>query len=194
MDGGLISCDNSHILIWNLKDKVYFELNYDIKCSSGANCVLETDHDSLFAAFSNENLVKFYERNNNFKESKTIENVCCMSGNDVACVINPSLLCLAHEQGFYLIDTHKKELIQFFETKETVFSFLKLKENSFLSCVKNALGVSFFVQYVFDEEINNFCETSRKYSPHNGDALLCRKICGGMLVSYGGDLVVKLWK
>ena len=146
----LISCSADKTMkIWEFKNNQYIcinTLNISSKDETDTN-ILKINDNKLISSAYDDNIIKFWDIKNNFKEISTLNNIVVGSGRNSMIMFNDNILIIGGGfklNGIYLINTDTYQLISQFH--------------------KNIIYVSSVIQLLNGNILIGCCEVGNKYS------------------------------
>ena len=192
----LISISYDKIMkIWKLNNENKFECITNIYFqNSKNNCdIFKLNENEFVTSSRGDKCIKFWNLNN-YSYITTITNIQSIMRNRNMCLLENDLLCIGgdNSKGFYLIKISTHQLIKNITGPKLIYSISKCLDGLILCSMRDKKGNNNLVKYIYEEQ--NLKKIDEKIKVHNDYIISCIELKDGIIVSAGGDRLIKLWK
>ena len=116
-------------------ENLYFEKYKEIKLKKLTHCLIEANEKYLIAGCPYDKTIKFFNMNNDFRESANIIDINMTIGSNIFTLIpNENLLIVACNDGFKLISIEKKRKYKSVHCTYAVLSLDMYNDNTIICC------------------------------------------------------------
>ena len=180
--------------IWKLNMKKKFEINYSISFMNViSDCnILKLNEREFVTSSYYEQFLTFWN-SINYSKIITIKNIDTNWSYRMMCLLEDDILCVGgiDSNGFYLIKISTHQLINKIKGPKGIYSIYKCFDGNFLCSIVDENGSNNIIKCNFE----NLCYTkiSEIKQAHNKDIITCIELKDKIIVSGGGDNLIKIW-
>ena len=158
------------------EEKLYFEKYKDIKLDKLTHCLIEANDKYLVAGCPNDKTIKFFNMNNDFRESANITDINMTSGSNIFTLIpNKNILIVACNDGFKLISIEKKRKYKSVHCTYAVLSLDMYNDNTIICCCSEK-NKNIIKQYKINKNNFELQKLSQKRTIDNDEIWKLQKI------------------
>ena len=181
--------------IWKLNNENKFicvkTINFQ---SNNSYCnILKLNENEFVVSSYSDKCIKFYNLDN-YSNIATINNIETEWTVTNMCLLEDDILCVGgnNSKGFYLIKISNHQLIKNIIGPKIIYCIKKCIDDLFLCSIIDEKGNHSLVKYKFEDL--NLKKVFEKEKAHDSHIYSCTELNNGIVVSGGGDNLIKLWK
>ena len=157
-------------------ENLYFEKYKEIKLKKLTHCLIEANEKYLIAGCPYDKTIKFFNMNNDFRESANIIDVNMTIGSNIFTLIpNENLLIVACNDGFKLISIEKKRKYKSVHCTYAVLSLDMYNDNTIICCCSEK-NKNIIKQYKINKNNFELQKLSQKRTIDNDEIWKLQKI------------------
>ena len=157
-------------------ENLYFEKYKEIKLKKLTHCLIEANEKYLIAGCPYDKTIKFFNMNNDFRESANIIDINMTIGSNIFTLIpNENLLIVACNDGFKLISIEKKRKYKSVHCTYAVLSLDMYNDNTIICCCSEK-NKNIIKQYKINKNNFELQKLSQKRTIDNDEIWKLQKI------------------